>query len=64
MRSTAKQYRTLGQRLMDHVERLRSEALGTPSGSTRERLKLLGKEAEAACLIEGWLSSSGLQAAR
>jgi len=62
MRSTVKQSRTLNQRLSDHVERLRKQALGTPPGHARERLTRLAKEAEIASQIEAWLSSPGLRA--
>lgn len=64
MRSTVKQSRTLHHGLLDHVARLRSEALGTPPGYARDRLTRLAKEAETACHIEAWLSSPGLQAAQ
>lgn len=64
MPSNVKQSRTLNQGLLDHVARLRSEALGTPLGHARERLTRLAKEAETASQIEAWLSSPSLRAPR
>jgi hypothetical protein len=64
MRRSLTQSRTLNQRLLDHVERLRNEALGTPPGHERDRLTRLARQTETASHIEAWLSSPRLLAPR
>jgi hypothetical protein len=63
MRGTAKQYRTLGQRLMDNVDCLRREVVGTPWLYVRVA-STLRQGGRSSVSIEAWLSSLGFQAAR